>query len=542
MSELEPTISAKSRISPLWIVPAVALVVGIWMVVQSYLSQGPTITIDFKTAEGLEKGKTEVKMLNVEVGLVEDVALKKDVSGVTATVKLDKDIAPLLKEDTQFWVVRARVGVGGIQGLGTILSGAYIELAPGKGASGKRAYVGLESPPLTPLGTPGRRLVLTSERASIRVGDAIVYQGFHVGRVESMEFDAARQLAEYDIFIDAPYDQLIHGSTRFWDASGISIDASADGVQLRIGAIDTVLLGGVSFDTPPGMPQGGEVADGAEFRLYASYDDILKSPYRYGTYYVVQFKQSLAGLVAGAPVTYRGIQIGVVRRIMMEELAARDWTGGGEGIPVLIYIEPGRLSVPDTPVSVERIKAAIETGVPHGMRATLQTGNLLTGRKEVALDYYDNAVPAALGKLDDYVVIPTIETGVGRLEQQVNSLLAKLDALPLDRTVEELNGALAAARTTLTNLDTGVKSLNEVLGASGTQRLTGELSDTLVELRGVLDGFSQDAELYQDLNSSLSTLDETLDNLNRLARELADKPSSIIFAPKPKVDPIPEGR
>jgi len=542
MSELEPTVSRKKRISPLWIVPVVALVAGIWMVVQSYLSQGPTITIEFKTAEGLEEGKTKVKMLNVDVGVVEEVRLKKDVSGVTATVQLDKEIAPLLREGTQFWVVRARIGAGGVQGLGTILSGAYLELAPGEGRAGRREFVGLDSPPLTPVGTPGKRLVLTSERAAIRVGDPIVYQGFHVGRVESMKFDAPRQIAEYGIFIDAPYDSLIHSSTRFWDTSGISLDASADGVALRIGALDTVLLGGVAFETPPGMPQGQSVDDDAEFRLYANYEDILKNPYRFGDHYVVAFKQSLAGLVPGAPVSYRGIQVGVVERIMLREMTQQQWGATGEAIPVLIYLEPGRLDIPDAPASVARLHETISRGVPHGLRATLQTGNLVTGRKEVALDFYDNVEPAELGKFDQYVEIPSIETGVGRLEQQINSLLVKLNSLPLNDTVGTLNQTLEAARLTLTNLNSGVTSLNQVLAASGTQRLTGELSDTLVELRSVLDGFSQDAELYQDLNSSLSSLDQTLESLNRLAKELADKPSSVIFSSPRKDDPTPEAR
>jgi paraquat-inducible protein B len=363
MTDTAPLISTRTRVSPLWIIPIVALVAGIWMVVQSYLSEGPTITINFETAEGLTAGKTKVKMLSVEVGLVEAVSLNKDMSGVKVTISLEKAVAPLLREDTEFWVVRARVGAGGISGFNTLLSGGYIQLAPGTGSAGKRQFVGLETPPRTPVGAPGTRLALSSKEASIGAGDPIIYEGFKVGRVESMTFDPQRKLADYEIFIDAPYDQLVHDSTRFWNISGFGIDASAAGVELRVGTIDTILLGGVAFGTPPGLQEGDPVDDGATFKLYKSYEDILKSPFEHGTYFVVAFGQSLAGLAAGAPVTYRGIQLGRVERILMKEMTAGGIEGSGEDIPVLIYLEPGRLSLPDSEASVEALRKTIENGV-----------------------------------------------------------------------------------------------------------------------------------------------------------------------------------
>ena len=222
MADQQPVVARTSRISPLWLLPAIALAAGVWMVVQSYLTQGPVITIEFQTAEGLVEGTTRVKMLNVDMGVVETVRLKRDVSGVVATVSLDREAAPLLREDTQFWVVRARLGVGGVSGIGTLLSGAYIEFAPGSGRPGSRRFVGLDIPPYTPVGAPGKRFRLLSERAAIRPGDSVLYHGFKVGRVEAMSFDTATSMAGYDIFVDAPYDELVDINTRFWDISGVS--------------------------------------------------------------------------------------------------------------------------------------------------------------------------------------------------------------------------------------------------------------------------------------------------------------------------------
>jgi paraquat-inducible protein B len=229
MSEMTPSVNSGNRFSTIWIIPIVALVAGIWMVVHTYLTEGPTISISFQSAEGLEAGKTKVKILNVDIGLIESVILNENVDGVITTVKLNAEARPLLREDTQFWVVRARVGAGGISGLGTILSGAYIELSPGTGKEGQRNFVGLEAPPSTPLDAPGLRVSLYSDHAgSVSRGDSVLYRGYKVGRVESTEFDVDKQQVNYELFIDSPFHEFVHSTTRFWNVSGISLSASVE--------------------------------------------------------------------------------------------------------------------------------------------------------------------------------------------------------------------------------------------------------------------------------------------------------------------------
>ena len=166
----------------------------------------------------------------------------------------------------------------------------------------------------------------------------------------------------------------------------------------------------------------------------------------------------------------------------------------------------------------------------------------MTGRRQIALDFYDSADAASLGEFNDYAVIPSIESGVGRLEEQISELLATLNTLPLDDTVAGLNGALVEMERVLANLNTSVTSINSMLASQGAQQLPDDLSSSIREIRRVLEGFSQDSSLYQDLNSSLANLDRTLENIDRLAQELAEKPNAVIFAPKPTPDPIPEAR
>jgi paraquat-inducible protein B len=260
MTEAKATVSERRRISAIWLVPIVALVLGIWMVIHTLRSQGPEITVVFSSGASIEAGKTKIKFRDVEVGRVESVGLADDHESVVVTARLDKGAAPLLREDTQFWVVRPRVGPGGVSGVGTLLSGGYLQLAPGTGKEGRRDFVGLDEPPVTPAGTPGLHFKLVAEHSgSVGSGAPILYKGFRVGRIESAEFDVASQKMQYGAFIEAPYDELVTSATRFWNASGISVSATADGIQVQTASLEAVLVGGVVFGLPEGVEPGGPV-------------------------------------------------------------------------------------------------------------------------------------------------------------------------------------------------------------------------------------------------------------------------------------------
>ncbi|MDX2349912.1 MAG: intermembrane transport protein PqiB [Porticoccus sp.] len=533
MNEMKPSINSGRKFSAVWIIPLVALVIGISMAVHNVMTQGPTITLDFETAESLQPGKTKIRMLSVEIGLVEGVVLKEDMSGVTATVELGSEARPLLRDDTRFWVVRPRVGGGGVSGLSTILAGSYIEMDPGTGAVGQREFVGLEEPPQTPLDAPGVRLTLySSEVGSLGVGESVVYRGFNVGRIETMEFDREKAQVRYDIFIDDPFHQLVNSNTRFWNTSGISLNASAEGFEVRMGSMDTLFLGGVEFANPPSAPSGSPVEHGQEYRLYETYEDSLEDPYTFGTHYVVSFYQSIRGLEPGAPVEYRGIPVGRVERVLVKELselhmAVKDDTSG-RAIPVLIYLEPAMLKLQDSQEATDSFVKSIELGVSRGLRATLSVGNFLTGKQLVSIDFYPDEEPAELGTFDTYVTIPTIETGVGRLESQIRNFMDRLDALPLEETVAGANKVLG--------------NVNGLLESDETKELSSELVATLAELRHTLTGLSPDSKMYQSLGASVNSLNGTLENLDALIRKISVKPNSLLFPASPEMDPIPEAR
>lgn len=538
MTTEKADINRTRSISAIWFIPLLAAALGIYMVAHNIMTEGPEIQIAFKTANGLEEGKTNIKYRNVSMGVVEEVRLNDDFDGVIAKAQLDRQALSLLREDTRFWVVTARVGVGNISGLDTLLSGAYIQLAPGEGKTGARDFVALEQPPLTPAGAPGLRLQLTSSQASsITAGDSVLYNGYKVGRVESMEFDPDDRKLHYAIFIDAPYHDLVDNHTRFWDVSGISLSAGADGFKVETGSVDTILLGGVAFGLPPGIDKGGPVKNDDVFKLYGSYEDILQNPFSEGAHYVVSFSESVKGLLPGAPVEYRGIPIGRVERIMLKEsmeYSMKHGTRGqGDDIPVLIYLEPGRLELPDEEESLKELHKAIRLGVRNGMRGSMETGNLLTGAKYINITYYAGVDEAEVGDFLDYPTIPTIGTGLGLMEVKLNAILDKINALPLDETVDNANSTIATLNSTL-------ESLNKLVEDEGTRELPEQLNETLADLRNVLEGFSSDSAAYQSINSSLLRLNRTLGNMESLTRTLTDKPNAVVFPSSPAPDPVPE--
>jgi paraquat-inducible protein B len=542
MTTATPEIRKGMAFNPVWIIPLLALVLGAYMIVYTWMTEGPEITVAFETAEGLVAGKTKIKYRNVDMGLVEEVVLTEDFEGVVAKISLEPQARALLREDTRFWLVTARIGVGNISGLDTLLSGAYLQLAPGTGKKGQRNFTALETPPLTPSHAPGLRLQLYTDQAgSVSTGDSVIYKGYKVGRVESTHFDPERRQVGYHIFVDAPFHELIDSSVRFYNVSGITFKAGADGLQISTGSMDTVLLGGVTFGTPEGMPAGEPVENNTEFKLYASKDLAESQPYLHKLPLVVRFSHSIKGLKPGAPVEYRGITIGNVDRLMVKEVVDQQsspegFHGKGESIPVLIHIEPARIELPDNAESVDAFKDSIESAVSsRGLRATLETGNLLTGAKYVYIDFFEDVPDAEVGSFSGYMTIPTVSGGFDQTLVKVNSLLDKFNALPLDVTVSKTNSAIE-------ELDKTLAGLRVLLEEDSTKALPDELNATLKELRRTLDGFSPGSPIYQSLNNSLHQLNRTLGNVESLTRTLSDQPNAAIMPSTPIPDPIPEAR
>ncbi len=537
MSESVVVETRKRKISGIWVVPLVAVALGLWLAVDAYLSQGPTITLYFSDAEGLQADKTLVKVRSVTVGTVTSVQLADDLERVVVTAQLTPQARQLLREDSQFWVMRAEVRGASVTGIGTLLSGAYIEISPGTGElTSERVFQGLDRRPVSPVGTPGKRLKLVSESSgSVNVSSPVLYRGYKVGTVESIELQVENQQVVYSVFVDAPYDVLVSSNTRFWNASGISAELSTEGVKVSVGSLQSALMGGVAFDLPRNASIGREVEPDTVFRLYPDEASIHQNPFRNAKEYVVSFSQSLRGLNPGAPVNYRGIRIGSVVRIMLVDLAKNpeaDPGESGQAIPVLIRLEPGRLAIEDSFQGIEIMEETVAISVQNGMRATLESGNLLTGAQLIELDIFDTETTEELGEFLGYPTIPTISGGLAHIQVQISQLLDKLNGLQIAGVLNRAEGALIELEGTL-------QAIRRFAESQDLQALPVTVQATLDELNEVLEGFDSHSEFQQELIRAIKELKSALQSVDAFAEQLSDKPNSLVFPQKQTPDPEP---
>jgi len=529
------------RFSGIWFVPIIAVLVGIWMVYTHWASQGPLIEITFVTGEGIEAGKTKVKRKNVEVGEVLDLRLARDAEHVVLSVRIEKHEAHLLSEDTKFWVVRPRVGKGGISGLNTILSGAFIELSPGTAEQSARSFEGLESPPVTPIGTPGLHVTLDSDGdRALNEGDPILFHGMEVGTIEYVHFNSKERRTYYNAFVAAPFDRLITTNTRFWFSSGMSVDMSADGVRVELAPLSNLIAGGVSFGVPDGQPHGDRITKRAFFLIYPRESAIYEKQYAHALRFVILFDDSIRGLKPGAPVEYRGIKVGQVIRTDIDHGEIENLLEPTSRIPVVIEVVPGRLGFADTESAVEEVDTRMNTLIANGLRGGLATGNLLTGQKYVELQYNDS-IPGAPQTFGDYTVIPSIGGQLGQLLASIERTLATVNKLPLDQVMDSARSALDEVAGTLAELRKSATELEQILADPASHEMVETLNTTLTSFQDLAVDFSEGSLTHRELQQSLISLEQTLQELEPVLRNLKQKPNSLIFGGGRDKDVEPKG-
>ncbi len=538
MAENSATVKAgvakNTQVHKIWIVPIVALAVGLWMVYANWASQGPVISITFTDGAGIEAGKTEVKHRNVEIGEVEALSLNDDAQHVVATVRVHKEYSKLIREDSKFWIVRPRIGRGGVSGLGTLLSGAYIEMSRGVAEDSARSFEGLEAPPVTAIGTPGLHVTLSSDGSRPLVeGQPIIFHGAQVGRIEYVHFNTVERRTYYNAFIEAPYDRLVSGNTRFWYANGIAFNLSADGFHVQMDSIESLIEGGVAFDVPQGQPLGERITERTIFTIYPHKNAINERAYDRSLDYMLLFEESIRGLSPGAPVEFRGVRVGSVRRTDIDYDDVTNLLDPNARIPVLIAIEPARLGYDDTEEESNNAQARIDELRQSGLHASIASGNLLTGQKFIELVYVERDV-TALTSFAGYSVIPSVSGRVGRLMDSVAQTAASLAELPLDNMVVSVKKALDQAGKTLAQIDT-------ILEDEATREMFTNINTTLDEFRRLARDYAEGSETNEEMQKSLESLQRTLDELQPVLRQLRDKPNSLVFGDSDEPDVEPKG-
>ena len=528
------------RWSPVWIIPLVTALIGAWILFYHFSHQGPEVTLITTSADGIEAGKTTIKSRSVNVGKVEAVSLSDNLQQVIIKARLDAGMDKMLKGDSVFWVVKPQIGREGISGLGTLLSGAYIELQPGAKGEEKNDYKLLDAPPLASPDAEGIRVVLTSDRAGqLNLGDPVLFRGFQVGSVETSHFDPTLRQLRYQLFIRAPYNRLVTSNVRFWKESGVSFDMSAQGMRVQMGSLTTLFGGGVSFDVPEGWEPGDEVVNSATYQLFDDQRSIQNSLYTKHTDYVLLFSDSVRGLQPGAPVEFRGIRLGTVGQVPYQIPGTAGQIDSDYRIPVLIRIEPDRFNkmLGDNFNMNEHLLSALKSG----LRASLKSANLLTGSLYVDLDFYPNAKPWNGPKqIDGQVLLPTVSGGLAQIQQKLMATLDKINALPLNPMIEEATRTLAESQKTMKSTQKTLDSLNAIVSSKEMKDLPQDMQKTLLQLNRSMQGFQPGSPAYNKMVDDMQRLDETLRELQPVLKTLNHKSNALVFAAPGQDDPQPK--
>jgi paraquat-inducible protein B len=518
-----PIKTRRFGVSLVWIVPIVAVLVGISLVVHSILQEGPTIIVTFKTGSGLTANKTEVKYRNVVIGHVSDVELSSDQKSVNATIKLSKQAESFTREDSQFWVVRPRIGAGGVSGIDTLLSGDYIGADIGQSNARAKNFTGLENPPPITYGEPGKHFTLhTQDLGSLDIGSPVYFRKIPVGQVVAYALDADGKGVNIEIFIHSPNDAYVTENTRFWNASGIDVNVGANGFAVKTESLSSLLVGGIAFRAPEYSPNDVAAAEAKSFDLFEDQQTALAPPNGKAQYLSLRFDQALRGLKVDAPVEFLGVEIGKVVSVNLDfDAVKRSFP-----VNVGIVIYPQRLGQAHTkmlkalnhdPADEAAAVRLIGTFIDNGLRAQARSGNLLTGQLYISLDFYPKAEKVAFDPTARPISVPTIPGSLEQLQEKLEGMVDKINKLPIERIAGNLDGNLVELRKSLGQFN--AKTL------PGVQNTLADVSKTLQSASSTL---AEDSPQREQLTQTLDELGRMSRSLRELSDYLGRHPESLI--------------
>jgi paraquat-inducible protein B len=496
----ESRIAPKKRLrfSFVWIIPIVAAAAGLWIAVTRIMNQGPTITIVFKSAEGLEANKTKIRYNGLDVGTLTTLQLSDDHQRVIAVAEMAPKTEGFLVKDTRVWIVQPRVSGLNITGLGTLISGNYIGIQPGTSQVSERRFTALDKPPPVSAETPGTQFLLkTPELGSIGEGTPLYFRRVQAGQVVSYNLDESGKFLVVKVFVQAPYDKFVVPETRFWQASGVDMSLSASGLKVQTESVMSILAGGIAFETPT----AGTVLPPAEanhyFTLYKGRSEAFEPPPVDPHTYLLIFKDSVRGLEPGAPVELHGVKVGEVTKVG----AQFDTRTHRFSVPVTVSVDPLKYGVRFVGLSPaqdtkEAHRQAMDAMVSRGLRMQLRTGNLLSGALYVAADFFPDAPRAAVDWSQAPVRLPTVPGQLEEVTETLTRIAKKLDQIDvkeigddLRKTINELDKTLVSVQGTLANTDKLVGSADRLMNHADnliepTSTFVGGLDGTLQEVGG----------------------------------------------------------
>ncbi|UYN93132.1 MAG: MCE family protein [Enhydrobacter sp.] len=531
----------RRRIPLVWLVPAVTLLIALWLAWDTYSKRGPTITVAFEQADGLQAGQSQLKFKDVTMGTVKSIAVAPDFSKVLVRIETTREAEPLLTDKTIFWVVKPQLFAGSVSGLDTLLSGSYVGMMPStEPGKSQREFVGKADPPILKTSTPGTVFILESRKLrSIGLGAPVFYRGIDVGTVLGWDLgdDKARHVAIH-AFVRAPFDSFVHVDTMFWNASGMSVKMGANGLDVRMESVKALLLGGIAFEIKPRTTAPAAKA-GHRFALHSSEEAARTAGYSFHLHLRSEFAGSVAGLEIGSDVTLHGLKVGEVTDVGLKF----DAVAGRIVAPVSYRIDADRIGGVSAAQGITPGTIAAEM-VKRGFRATLQAQSLISGQKVVAIEKIADAPPAVLSQDGDVFVMPSSEGGgFDSITRSANELLSKINRIDfeaignsvaslakgLDQTVNgpEIKSILADAADTMRKLDEGATPALARL-----PEISLQLQQALTQINRLAaslnTGYGAESKLNRDVENLLRQLTDTVRSVRALSDLLTRHPEALI--------------
>ncbi|MBC7786249.1 MAG: MCE family protein [Methylophilaceae bacterium] len=525
---------SSSDVSLIWLIPLIAILIGLWLGFQALTERGSTITITFKTAEGITIG-THIKYRNVDVGEVKSITLSEDHSQVEVTAKLAKQAKNMLVKDARFWVVRPRISGGSVSGLGTVLAGAHIGMDAGKSTDSAREFVGLERPPIVTSDVPGHQYTLLSDDiGSLDIGSPVYFRHIQAGQVVAFELSPSGKQVIVTVFVNTPYDRFINTNTRFWHAKGLDIKLDSNGIKINTESLVSILLGGVAFENIGDTEQLAQAPENTAFRAFSNQDEALKVPDINILHGVMVFQESVRGLSPGAQIDFRGIVIGEV----ISNSIDFDVSTKKINVVVAVDIYPDRLrsKISNTHQAKQLPSNELLSALfNRGLRGQLRTSNLLTGQLYIALDFFPNLPKSSFNTNKTPFEVPTTPGSLGELQVNLASIANKINKVPFEAIGNDLHTILNNANSLITQLDQQI--------APDTRETLSDLRSTLAEaktaiaaaqgsLTAIENSVGTDGQLQQDAHQTLLEVTRAAQSTRALVDYLERHPEALISGKK----------
>ncbi|MEM1360283.1 MAG: MlaD family protein [Pseudomonadota bacterium] len=517
-------------ISYIWLVPILAMFVALFIAWQAISARGPIIEIEFTSGDGMQAGSTELRFRDVRVGVVEKIRIADDMSNIITEVRVDKDVAPFIDDKAVFWIVKPEVTARGVSGLQTVLSGTYIE-GVWDDTKGKpeALFKGLEQRPLIETGEEGLLITLRAPRGGqLGNGAPIIYRGVRVGHMSEPQLTPSGDSVEAKAFIQAPYDRLVTTGTRFWNASGFSVNLGAGGVSLDVQSLATLVEGGVSFSTVSSLAE--PVKAGADFYVFenetAARDSIFAEIEADDLELTLYFDGSISGLDVGAPVELEGLRVGSVLNFG----AFIDQIDGQPEVrlQVDISVQPRRLEMRRGATKEEALEFLAEA-VQGGLRARLGNQGILNPSLKIELVHLDNARPATLDKdHKPYPLFPTVEANLSDLNATAEGLLDRVQNLPFDTLMESAIAVLRGAQDFLQSNQLQeapgafvdlMNDTRDVVQSDSFQNVFTDIADAADEVESLVAALNQ--------KEAIDSLLDALEKLGSIAQSVQDAVAGV---------------